>query len=321
MNLKLGLLCSSMLVTSICLGVDSRGSGGSAIVCTDASNHLTAEPTDSYEGRVLRGLPVSLGDSTLSVDAKILLALTRLGRLDSARQAIYQERATRFSDSTAWLRGTTLPLIDDTGYIFKPDNCQVKQVVIQRKPAFPTDKKYLVDTDLWDLLSDDNKAVMILHEAIYEEAIERGQLDSIGSRYFNALIFSGAIEEKSPEDYRDDLNRVGLSYYQQIAPFGQREIVMVFHPDRVDYLTARRLCTDRQLEMFSLGGTINNYAVAMPLQSHIIRETGSDESKLWARTEGDLKVFTYSSDYINWSYISAATSELHGVLCFGFEFP
>jgi hypothetical protein len=50
-------------------------------------------------------------------------------------------------------------------------------------------------------MDEDQKAVLIMHEIIYREAIEEGQENSIPTRYFNSFLFSKILSATDEEIY------------------------------------------------------------------------------------------------------------------------
>lgn len=245
------------------------------------------------------------------------MALQRLADFDPDRQKRYQERAAKFEDDAAFLTDVTLPLLDDSGYIPRRNNCNPVQVIIQQKPKFPGDKIYLINNKFWGQLSAQDQAILILHEIIYQEALERGQTNSISTRYYNALVFSGEIEKKTKQEYFEILNYVGLLYYLQTFDFGTTAYSVMFFAARIDYDSARDLCLSHDFTF--IGGTYSDYAHKQPIRSHILKQTQGDDFKIWSRDS--MKYFLYEpvnpqgSVYNVIDSKPARPSERHGVLC------
>lgn len=80
-----------------------------------------------------------------------------------------------------------MPDIQDSLVRVFPRGCKIEQIAIQKEPAFPEDKRFTVSKDLWDLLDEDNKAGLVLHEIIYREALLYGHEDSVNARYVNSI--------------------------------------------------------------------------------------------------------------------------------------
>lgn len=177
------------------------GNGGDAVVCNQ-NGKITAELLDFYEARVMRDIQVNLGPAELSVDAKLDIALRRLRKISPERADRYSLLIQNFHNEAHFFSGYNLPDINDSKHVLLPVNCSIKQLVIQRKNPPAGEKKFLVNQDLWILLNNTDRAGILLHEAIYEEALERGATNSIKVRYFNSKISSSIAEIKSPEQAR-----------------------------------------------------------------------------------------------------------------------
>lgn len=174
-----------------CFSRDKAGNGGDAVVCRDANKKIiSTELLDYYEGRVLRDMTFDLGAQTLSYQDKLELAMTRLERISPLRAALYRADIASFISNTKFLSGNTLVPIPDAEPISYPDGCAIEQLAVQKTPEFPGDKLFTIDQDLWDQLSSDSRAGLILHEIIYKEALTYGHENSVYVRYLNSLLAS-----------------------------------------------------------------------------------------------------------------------------------
>lgn len=192
------------------------GNGGDGLVCrSDAGAIQSIEFLDYFEGRVLRAVVPDLGEQQLSVEAKVGLALGRLADLDHERFLQYSAEFGGFFANVQWVRGVNLIDIPDYGQLpIDPTHCKLEQLAIQRKPEIPGDKRYIINGDLWDQMSNDSKAGLVLHEIIYRDAIQRGHTNSMMVRYFNTLVSSHRLDGMSPADYIQLLSTLALDVYQ-----------------------------------------------------------------------------------------------------------
>ena len=195
----IGLLMAGLI--SPTFAGDKVGNGGDVVVCRNTVNEVTSiEALDIYEGRVRWTIELDLGDASLSPLQKVELALSRLGRISSIRAERYLEKAKQFDANALFLDNTELPDISDSNHLIFPKGCKVEQIIVQRTPHFSDDRRYLVSNDLWKQLDSTNKAALILHEIIYEEALEFGHQDSVPTRYFNAHLMSHRFETFTPKE-------------------------------------------------------------------------------------------------------------------------
>lgn len=174
----------------------------------------SAEVLDYYEAAVLRKIFYSLGDPQIPALDKVSLVFKKLRRVDPERADRYQEKARRFFDNANLIPHVLLAKTNDWGYVTSalPPSAKIEQLIIQSPPKFPEDKLYTINQDLWDKLDNNHKAGAIIHEIVYEEAINKyGHKDSVNTRYFVSIISSDRLTAMSSEDYRELLNLVGFA--------------------------------------------------------------------------------------------------------------
>lgn len=207
------------------------GNGGDVLVCKSPDSTLpTIELLDYYEARNFLGIQPNLGATELPVSAKVELVLARLSQLDPAQAQMYSAFAKAFHEEARFVRGITLVDVPDSQHIVVPGQCEIHQLVVQQRPLFPEDRRYTVNQDLWEKMSADQQAGVILHEVIYRRAIELKQTNSKGVRYFNgklaALDFGASHSASSYQELQRrigfdrvtihgaDYSSVGLEFYQ-----------------------------------------------------------------------------------------------------------
>lgn len=171
------------------------GNGGSVVACPQTGTEAPQlELLDYYELRVLRGVPLALGRSDLPVQAKVEVALARLDSVSPKRARRYREHASTFFAEALFLKNARLAPIPDSDPIAIPEGCEIRQIANQSEPLERDSPRYIIDDSLWQLLDNDQRAGLILHELIYREAIEMGHTNSVSARHFNGLISSERIE-------------------------------------------------------------------------------------------------------------------------------
>lgn len=205
------------------------GNGGDVMLCKKADGLFKAiELLDYYEAKTLRGMKIDLGSNKLTPIEKVQYALKRIEKFSPRRYLKYRDWAQKFFDESQFVGNANLVDVPDSEIPVFPDGCKLEQIAIQKTPTFPEDKRYLVNLDLWNLLDDDNKAGLILHEIIYREGIELGQTNSKGVRYFNSIISSLQIEQMTLDQFMNLISTVGFNSIE----VGNIELTEVkFYPD------------------------------------------------------------------------------------------
>lgn len=210
---KIVLCLGSFLVSGIQANAADRvGNGGEAIVCPHEQG-TQVRLLDYYEGEAIRGIIPSLGGSEIEPLAKVSIVIDRIRKFDFDRANLYAKRAQAFNSEARLIPHATLILIPDAHPVAIPTGCELKQVAIQKEPDFPGDPYYIINKDLWDLMDNDSKAGLILHEIIYREAIANGASDSVNSRYFNSTLSSTRLQNASIPQYMQVINAVHFPYH------------------------------------------------------------------------------------------------------------
>lgn len=200
----LWLLLSSLLLltTTAAQAWTYKGNGGYSVVCPNG-----AELLDYYEGRVIRNFKLNLGPPELPVPDKIKILLDRLAARSPQRAARYRLQYNDFLKEARFLSNIDLGEIGDADPIVVPAGCKPVPTINQRTPDFPGDPRYIVKLEIWNLLNNDSKAGLILHELIYREL---QQETSINTRYFNSLLASEQFETLDAKTYLEISLRVGF---------------------------------------------------------------------------------------------------------------
>lgn len=184
--------------------------GGNAVVCRDKKTDRinTIEVLDVFEAR-LRGVKLDLGAPALSVSEKVHVALSRLRKFDPVRADSYEDFIHYFMQTMQLVRGIDIVSVDDSMHTVVPSGCKVEQLATQRAlHRVTTEPTFVINADLWDSLNNDNKAALLLHEGILQEAVKIGHLKTPPTRLFNSYLFSSLLEQKSLEFYKDLIDEV-----------------------------------------------------------------------------------------------------------------
>lgn len=222
------------------------GNGGDVVYCPNAvAPRKKVELLDIYEART-RGIIFNLGAPTLNYWQKFALALERLAKVSPLRAEEYRLSAQDFTIDPAtgehrnarFLSGVELVDIPDSKHIAVPSGCAIKQIAIQKEPEVAEDRRYTVSKDLWDLMDDESKAGLILHEVIYREALVDGAENSKMVRYLNSYLAADKFAAMTQEAFFNFLAKAGLRstdvggmWLKLVSPFaGDPGFPMKFYP-------------------------------------------------------------------------------------------
>ncbi|MDX9731714.1 MAG: hypothetical protein RBT63_08085, partial [Bdellovibrionales bacterium] len=190
-----------------------KGNGGYAVVCRNQDGSISkAELLDFYEGRILRGLSVELGEPTASLEQKVEIMLQRLEQVSPFRAQTYRLQFATFFKETRFLKDVQLADIGDAIPIAIPKNCGAEPVVNQREPEFPLDPRYVIDEEIWDELAQDDRAGLIVHELVYREL---KQETSLNTRYITSLLGAREWASVGPQEWLNLAARAGFTYLEE----------------------------------------------------------------------------------------------------------
>lgn len=183
------------------------GNGGDVIACPNKTNIL-----DFYEA----SLPLKSYKLEQSYNNIVNDVLTNLERFNSVQSGQYKKRFVDFLAETEFKSGASLVNIKDSKHFFEPkdNNCKILQIAIRRNEVSDSMKRFLIDEDLWNKLSERDKAGLVLHEIIYEHFFKLGEEDSIKARSINAYLFSEKAYQDNGDVYWKMIKDLKLPIYR-----------------------------------------------------------------------------------------------------------
>ena len=183
------LIVSISGLNSARAGGNEVGNGGDIFVCANQTQRAIL--VDLYEAQ-LDGRKLDFGPNNLSYKEKVLYTLDRWSTISPLRMEQYEKWLSEFENETRFIPGIELPNVPDEGIIAKPQGCELAQIVIQLsdRDLGTAYKRYTVSKDLWDLLDENNRAALVLHELIFREAILANKPVSMRVRFLNGLLLS-----------------------------------------------------------------------------------------------------------------------------------
>jgi hypothetical protein len=234
--LKLDIFFCLLFGVSSAMAGGMEGGGGKTVVCRNPDGTIhTAEILDLYEGRIEYGLSYKESKQDWISQAQAIMSAAGIFMGQSAPPS---EINDWFLNAVSHLKfipkGTVLTPIDDSFEVIAPVGCNIEQTVNYRN-----DQLILVSEEIWDALSETQKAALLIHESIYRYLRSWGETNSIRSRHFNAYIVSGGrIEPTFPGNsynlFCESINAPLTIFYATKLPtdaLGQQKVRLQF--DRI----------------------------------------------------------------------------------------
>lgn len=172
----LGLTCLSLSSHAI----NKVGNGGDVVVCKASIQLLDFYETDEKIFSTSQGTYKEILKENFSKLEKTVPEVFKN----------YQNRLESIVNDIEFKKDIKLSDIKDSNEFYIPKNCELVQIAIRKKTPDKKEKKFIIDQDLWNKLSDLQKAGLISHEIIYEHFAKLGQTDSMNVRKVNRFVFS-----------------------------------------------------------------------------------------------------------------------------------
>ena len=188
------------------------GNGGDAIACyTDASrSKITSVRMFDYweQEQVLNYGHVDLGSSQLSIQDKIEIATKRISKFDPLLGGEIKKMALNLANNiqSYLVTNYVLPEIDDAHPRAVPTepNCYIEQYAVQYKDLTTGQRRFSIADKFYSHAntSNDDRAGIILHEAIYRYAIriDPSLSSSDDVRYFNYVAGASLLDTLKVQD-------------------------------------------------------------------------------------------------------------------------
>lgn len=200
------LFMLTQLVSAISSAGFDRGNGGTGVACPDQNFQVLDLYELEHRFEIKPQFPQ--GQDEFQIAVKIL---GRLQSLDPYLSSKLIQSIEEMKSSTYFL--TNLKLIDfpDVGLSMIPEFCELKQIAVQQT-AIDGEWRVNIVKNLWDELSIEGRATLVIHEILVKHARDiQGNLSSTeGVRYFNGLLIASAFEKMTLREYSKILMKVGL---------------------------------------------------------------------------------------------------------------
>ena len=167
---------------TLCLAGVMSGGGGKSVVCRGPQGQiLSAELLDLYEGRIMYGR--NIPESSLPIDDQVQAAFekTPLNKTMGYHYSAYSiEKKMRLLPP-----GTQLFDVDDAVAVVAPLGCEIEQMM-----NYVNDNAIIVKSEIWNQLSNTQKAASLAHEAVYSSERHMNATDSRRTRNIISMLFS-----------------------------------------------------------------------------------------------------------------------------------
>lgn len=209
--MKISLLLLIPLVLSLksfeAAAQNRVGNGGDVIECASHTELL-----DFYES----DKDLKMFAATVKYEAVLEEVLKNIERLNPKQSKHYKKRALEMIAESDFKKDIALTDVKDSKHLFIPKNksCELKQIAIRRHQATLSGKRFVIDKELWDKLSERDKAGLVMHEVIYEHLFKLGEEDSVKAREINAYFFSEVGFKESPEAYWKIIKTMKIPIYK-----------------------------------------------------------------------------------------------------------
>jgi hypothetical protein len=168
--------------------------GGDVVLCSNGNIVKSIEMLDSFEAREIRHVKIDTGAPEIPYREKLQAIIEKIKKVDAVFGRDLQATTTRFLDNHIEYPAPVQEVDDEGPIYYVPEGCKVTQISVQRVPSFEGDVEYYVDKRLFDLLNEENKAILVLHQAVFGMARKyANHTDSSRSRYFISQLFTSAL--------------------------------------------------------------------------------------------------------------------------------
>lgn len=185
------------------------GNGGDVLVCPDRIQLF-----DFFEFQGQHGDSIEERTGDYKEIAKEVIK--QLQKHDVAFAKLLERRLETFMDNAHLVSDAKLVNIKDTQSLVRKigKDCTVEQVAILKKKVLATEKKFLINKEFWEKLSETHKAGLVIHELIYEYFADLGEKNSVNARGLNSYLFSNNFSKVSTEEYWKMIRSMKVPHYR-----------------------------------------------------------------------------------------------------------
>jgi hypothetical protein len=173
------LVIGFMSLLSIAAMAKEGGNGGGAFVCRNTNGQvLSAELVDFYEGKTEYKLTIP--KSNAGIEDQVNKAVVKFISASPADTAAFMESIQNVQKIMNIVPNAKLENTNDFNLRIAPKTCPGGKIRFEQLANYTDDDKLTVDQDIYDFLSNTDKAGLVLHEASY--LLARQWHDAVSSR-------------------------------------------------------------------------------------------------------------------------------------------
>lgn len=215
MSIKIMTVAAVLFSAVPALAQHGVGNGGVGLICPPMHRPEEIVIADVVYGEIAWGLVPDLGDPELPWQDKVEMAIRRIPHQDSTRRRRYRDALRGFVRHAEFVSPSQISRTYD--YLnrapFMRDllvgrECRVVQIA---NLTFGRHGDYYlrVDREVFQSLSNDQRAILMLHEIVYRDWLHTVD-ESIEPVYrLVSLLASKFVSRALPQDYRDLLRDIG----------------------------------------------------------------------------------------------------------------
>lgn len=173
------------------------GNGGGVLFCE------SREPVilDIYESEFAE-IHTFENLKSLTLKQRSQLLANRIATFAPRYKKLFEELRVFFHQKSRFVETDSLIIPDDFENLFYENICQLKVVVVQRRPILKFDKVFFLHSELWEMSGKMTQQALIDHEILYMLAIIAGKKNSQSTREFLAYILSDSYFKSTESELK-----------------------------------------------------------------------------------------------------------------------
>ncbi|MCB0367695.1 MAG: hypothetical protein H6624_12445 [Bdellovibrionaceae bacterium] len=181
------------------------GNGGDAIVCGEKVFLL-----DYYEAKANDKIQIQLekGKDHFEIAGK---TVDRLEQHNPQLHKQYRRVLEKIGSRLRFIDNANFRDVKDSFELTIPKGCKLEQLAIQRDEGGL--RLIHISKSLWEKLSKEHQAGLLLHEIVYEHFLFLGETDSVKARKFNSFVSAKDFKTLPKEKYQKFVRSLKMPIY------------------------------------------------------------------------------------------------------------
>ncbi len=193
-------VCCVVFVTSQWSLANRVGNGGDAIVCRKAGKIVSAALLDFSEKD-----PGKLNSEKSTWQEIIADVFAPLEEIDPRTFGIFSKQLQKMTSEMDWQEKLALADVKDSQNLLDGDgrDCKLEQSAIRKNTIIVDEKRFILDKNIFMMMSLRDQAGLISHEIIYQYFSQLGEENSLNARKLNSLLFDHAFSRSPLKSQKD----------------------------------------------------------------------------------------------------------------------